>query len=153
MKPLTDKDGEVRELSAEDFREMKPVRDVMPELVGAMAEFRKKLGRPKIAEPKVHIGFRLAPDVVESIRASGPGYNARVERVLREAFVVRSDPVESVQPSDPGDSARVVPREGFIVRSERDGLVVKRKSEGVTTLTDTVAAKGKKHKPKPRRWA
>jgi uncharacterized protein (DUF4415 family) len=83
--PLTDEDGEVRELTLADIRRMKPVREVMPELIEAMADFRSKLGRPKIAAPKVHIGFRLAPDVVESVKASGPGYNARVEQALRKA--------------------------------------------------------------------
>ncbi|WP_428540386.1 BrnA antitoxin family protein [Rhodopila sp.] len=43
-------------------------------------------GRPRIASPKVHIGLRLAADVVNGIRASGKGYNARVEKVLREAL-------------------------------------------------------------------
>ena len=36
--------------------------------------------------PKVHTGFRLAADVVEGVRATGKGYNARVERVLRKAL-------------------------------------------------------------------
>jgi uncharacterized protein (DUF4415 family) len=83
--PLTDEDGEVRELTREDFRGMRPVREAMPELIEAMAEFRRKLGRPKAEAPKIHIGFRLASDVVASIKASGPGYNARVEQALREA--------------------------------------------------------------------
>jgi len=83
--PLTDEDGEVRELTREDFRGMRPVREAMPELIEAMAEFRRKLGRPKAEAPKVHIGFRLSADVVESLKASGPGYNARVEQALREA--------------------------------------------------------------------
>jgi uncharacterized protein (DUF4415 family) len=34
----------------------------------------------------VHTGFRLAADVVEGVRATGKGYNARVERVLRKAL-------------------------------------------------------------------
>ena len=38
-----------------------------------------------VDSPKVRIGFRLAPDVVRSIRATGRGYNARIERLLREA--------------------------------------------------------------------
>jgi uncharacterized protein (DUF4415 family) len=83
--PLTDEEGEVRELTREDFRGMRPVRMAMPELIEAMEAFRRKLGRPKAEAPKVHIGFRLAPDVVASIKASGRGYNARVERALREA--------------------------------------------------------------------
>ena len=83
--PLTDEEGEVRELTREDFRGMRPVREVMPEFIEAMQEFRRKLGRPKAEAPKVHIGFRLASDVVASIKASGRGYNARVEQALREA--------------------------------------------------------------------
>jgi len=44
------------------------------------------MGRPRVAAPKLHIGLRLAPDVVRAIRATGRGYNARVERVLRDAL-------------------------------------------------------------------
>ena len=84
-RPLTDEEGEVRELTLEDFRAMRPVREVMPELIEAMADFRRKVGRPKAVAPKVHVGFRLAADVVASIKASGPGYNARVEQALRAA--------------------------------------------------------------------
>jgi uncharacterized protein (DUF4415 family) len=46
----------------------------------------KRPGRPPAAAPKVHIGFRLAADVVEGIGATGRGCNARVEKVLREAL-------------------------------------------------------------------
>jgi len=84
MRPLTDEEGEVRELTAEDFRDMRPVREVMPELIEAAKAF-KKMGRPKAETTKVHIGFRLAADVVESIKASGAGYNHRVEEALRKA--------------------------------------------------------------------
>jgi uncharacterized protein (DUF4415 family) len=84
-RPLADKDGEIRELMAEDMRLFKPIADVDLGMVEAMAEFRRKLGRPKAEAPKIHIGFRLSSDVVASIRASGLGYNARVEQALREA--------------------------------------------------------------------
>jgi BrnA antitoxin of type II toxin-antitoxin system len=40
---------------------------------------------PKAEGPKVHIGFRLSADVVESLKASGPNYNRRVEEALRAA--------------------------------------------------------------------
>jgi uncharacterized protein (DUF4415 family) len=46
----------------------------------------KRRGRPPATTPKIHIGFRLAADVVAGVRATGPGYNARVEKVLREAI-------------------------------------------------------------------
>ncbi len=86
-KPLTDEEGEVRELTLADFRRMKPIREVDPGMLEAVAEWRKKGGRPKSEAPKVHIGFRLAADLVASIKATGKGYNARVEKALREAFM------------------------------------------------------------------
>jgi uncharacterized protein (DUF4415 family) len=89
FRPLTDEDGEVRELTEEDFRGMRPLAEVDPGMLEAVAEWRAKTarerGRPKAEEPKVHIGFRLAADVVAAVRASGPGYNARVEQALRAA--------------------------------------------------------------------
>ena len=108
--PLTAEDGEVRELTREDFRGMKPIAEVDPGMVEAMEDWRERQGaddapdlstpeyqaklattpvrrgRPKSDAPKVRVGFRLSADLVEQIRASGPGYNARVEKVLREGF-------------------------------------------------------------------
>ena len=105
--PLIDEEGEVRELTREDFRGMRPVREAMPELIEAMEEFRRKLGRPKAEAPKVHIGFRLASDVVASIKASGRGYNARVEQALRAAgFGEKIKPESSKTASKKRRSAR-----------------------------------------------
>ena len=95
-KPLTDEEGEVRELTLADFRRMQPVREVMPELIEAVDEYRRKVGRPKVKAPKVHIGFRLSGDLVERIRASGKGYNARVEKALRETFMTPELPTSPV---------------------------------------------------------
>ena len=55
-------------------------------MIEAAEHFRQR-GRPATGEmPKLHIGFRLAADVVNAIRATGKGYNARVEKVLRDAL-------------------------------------------------------------------
>ena len=88
--PLTDEAGEVRELTEEDVSLFRPIQEVDPGMLKAVAEWRRKLnkgGRPKIEAPKEHISFRLAADVVASIKATGRGYNARVEEALRAAFV------------------------------------------------------------------
>lgn len=66
----------------EDFDRARPFREVFPEEHAAW----KRRGRPPVATPKVHIGFRLSADVVAAIRATGRGYNARVEKVLRDAL-------------------------------------------------------------------
>ena len=76
-------DAENPEWTDSDFARAKPFRDVFP---NQYAEWKRGRGRPKVETPKVHTGFRLAADVVDGIRATGKGYNARVERVLREAL-------------------------------------------------------------------
>lgn len=86
MRPLTDEEGEVRELTEEDLAEMSSIVEVDPGMLEAIEELRRKLGRPRSVSPKVHIGFRLAADVVEGIKATGKGYNVRVEAALREAL-------------------------------------------------------------------
>lgn len=66
-----------------DFARARPFSEMFPEQA---AKLRAMGGRPKLARPKVHMGFRLAADVVDGIKATGKGYNARVEQVLREAL-------------------------------------------------------------------
>lgn len=84
--PLTDEDGEVRELTADDFKDMRPIAEVDPGLADAMKAMRNKGGRPKVENPRAHIAFRWDRDLVATIKATGKGYNARVEKVLREAL-------------------------------------------------------------------
>ncbi len=79
--PLDDQENP--ELTDEDFARGRPFKEVFPEQYAALM---RQGGRPRLASPKVQIGFRLSQDVVDRIRASGDGYNARVEEVLREAI-------------------------------------------------------------------
>lgn len=73
---------DVPEATDAEFATAKAFKEAFP----AQYKSWKKMGRPPIERPKVHIGFRLAADVVQSIRATGRGYNARVEKVLRDAL-------------------------------------------------------------------
>lgn len=41
-KPLTNKAGEVRELTKRDFKAMKPVKDVLPELANVISKLRSR---------------------------------------------------------------------------------------------------------------
>lgn len=80
------------EWTEEDLARAKPFREVFPEqyaawVAGGRAPIpAKRVGRPPVEAPKVQIGFRLAREIAERIRASGAGYNARVEKVLRDAL-------------------------------------------------------------------
>ena len=47
-----------------------------------------KRGRPKLANPKRQVTLRLDSDVLESLRNSGPGWQSRVNDILRKAVKV-----------------------------------------------------------------
>jgi uncharacterized protein (DUF4415 family) len=46
-------------------------------------------GRPALAagEHKAKVNIRLSPDVLAALRATGAGWQTRVDQVLRKAFV------------------------------------------------------------------
>lgn len=66
-----------------DFALARPFSEGFP---AQHAAWKNKAGRPRSDSPKVHINFRLAADLVDGIKAGGKGYNARVEKVLRDAL-------------------------------------------------------------------
>ena len=88
--PLIGEDGEVRPLRKSDKIKVSWLRDSFPELAEYSREREQTLarqrGRPKKVAPKKLQSFKLSPDVIDAIRGSGPGYNARVEAVLRAAL-------------------------------------------------------------------
>ncbi len=74
-----------------------------PEYQAKLAATQVRRGRPRSAAPKVRVGFRLSAELVECIRASGPGYNARVEKVLREGFGPKAEsPAKPRSPAKTG---------------------------------------------------
>ena len=83
-KPLTNAEGEVRELTAEDIRQFKPL-DHFPELA---AIIRKRGQRgPQKAPTKQQVTLRLDKDVVDRFRATGSGWQSRINDALRKARV------------------------------------------------------------------
>jgi uncharacterized protein (DUF4415 family) len=84
-KPLTDKGGEVRELAAADFAAMRPTAEVLPEL----AKLWRKQGQrgPQKTPTKQQVTLRLDRDVIERFRATGEGWQTRINDALRKARV------------------------------------------------------------------
>lgn len=80
-KPLIDADGEVRELTTEDLAKFRPAAEALP------PSLIKKLGvrgRPKATVTKARITIRLSREVVETFRATGEGWQTRMDEALRE---------------------------------------------------------------------
>lgn len=83
LPPLTDEDGEVRELTAEDFAAARPMREMFPEIVEAFVRMRGERGRQK-APVKERVGLRLDKTVLDHFRAAGPGWQTRINAVLAD---------------------------------------------------------------------
>ena len=80
-------DDDTPEITEEQFRKARPVKDVFPELIAAAKRMR---GRPKSANPKQHVSLRLDAKVVAGFKAQGPGWQGRINDVLVRALA-RSD--------------------------------------------------------------
>lgn len=70
----------------EDFSRLRPAREILPEIVGAKlaANLLRPRGRPKASAIKRHVNIRLDPDIVESFKATGPGWQTRMNDALRD---------------------------------------------------------------------
>lgn len=80
LKPLSDAKGEVREITAKDLKQFRPARQTLP------GSLRRKVGvrgRQK-APTKERITIRLSQEVVQSFRATGEGWQTRVDAALQD---------------------------------------------------------------------
>jgi uncharacterized protein (DUF4415 family) len=50
----------------------------------AQGTLSRPRGRPKKIDPKVHTRIRLSPQVLRHFRATGPGWQTRIDEVLRK---------------------------------------------------------------------
>ena len=81
-KPLIGKDGEVRELTLEDFKHFRPAAEVLPRSLQEKLGMRRR--GPQKAPTKERTTVRLSRDVLDRFRASGPGWQTRLDAALRE---------------------------------------------------------------------
>ncbi len=87
-KTLTNSDGEVRELTAQDAAEAVQL-SALPSAEQKMLLGLRKRG-PQKAPKKVPISIRLSPDVADSLRATGDGWQIRADEALR-AWLLKKD--------------------------------------------------------------
>ena len=70
------------EWTEEDFKNARPFAEVFPDLAESI---RRSRGRPKVAAPRQQISLRLDPDVIEKFKATGKGWQSRINDVLKAA--------------------------------------------------------------------
>jgi uncharacterized protein (DUF4415 family) len=74
--------GEVRELTAADMRGFKPASEVLPLALQKTLGVRPR--GPQKMPTKVSTTIRLSSDVVQAFRATGDGWQTRVDAALKD---------------------------------------------------------------------
>ncbi|WP_245455240.1 BrnA antitoxin family protein [Mesorhizobium sp. M9A.F.Ca.ET.002.03.1.2] len=75
---------ESRQTTAEQIAKGKPFAEAFPDLAESIKRGR---GQPPVAVPLQQIPIRLEPAVIEKFKATGKGWQARVNDVLKKAKV------------------------------------------------------------------
>jgi len=79
--PIIDKNGEVRELTASDFALFKPAHEVLPSKLHATLGIKPR-GK-QLTPTKVSTTIRFDADVIEALKATGKGWQTRVNDMVR----------------------------------------------------------------------
>lgn len=84
--PLIDDAGEVRELTADDLRLMKPAAEVLdPKLYAGLLEMNAQARRGRQKSPTKQVTtIRLSPDVMAAFKATGQGWQGRIDNALKD---------------------------------------------------------------------
>ena len=85
--PLIDDDGEVRELTAADLRHFKPAAKVLdPELYAGLLKMNRRAGvrGAQRAPTKIATTIRLSPEVMDAFKATGAGWQTRIDAALKD---------------------------------------------------------------------
>lgn len=85
MKSLTNKEGEVRELTRKDIGSMKSADEALPiELLNSLP--KRKVGqRGKQKRPKkITVTLRYSQEVVEYFKSTGDGWQTRMDEALKD---------------------------------------------------------------------
>lgn len=64
-----------------EMAQAKPFAELFPELA---AQIRRSRGRPTVTDPKQQVTLRLDAEVLSRLRASGKGWQSRVNDALRK---------------------------------------------------------------------
>ena len=80
-------DAEIPELTAEDFRRMRPAREVLTEQFGAevAARLLRPRVRPRNPARKSQVTLRLDAEVLEHFKSGGAGWQTRINAALKRA--------------------------------------------------------------------
>jgi len=87
MQAVAAADRDAPEATDEQLAQARPFVDAFPDLAARMKDGieRRPVGRPRSARAKASVSLRLDADVLEKFRSTGPGWQTRINEVLRKA--------------------------------------------------------------------
>lgn len=74
------------EWTEEDFARARPASELPPGMLAAFPRTKARGGRPP-GSNKLSVSLRLDADVLEKFRATGPGWQTRINEALKRARV------------------------------------------------------------------
>jgi uncharacterized protein (DUF4415 family) len=82
---VSQSDEDNPEWTREDFAKARPARQVFAEVFGPAAaeSIARRRGRPPKIDKKINQTLRLDADVLDAYRRQGPGWQTRINQVLR----------------------------------------------------------------------
>lgn len=83
IQSLIASDPDAPEATEAQLAVARPFGEAFPVL---MESIRRSRGRPAVESPKRQISIRLSPEVVEAYKATGKGWQVRMEDALRKAI-------------------------------------------------------------------
>ena len=89
LTPLTDQDGEVRELTASDLKRFRPAQEALPSALQKTLGIRAR--GPQKTPTKVSTTIRLDEAALDRWRASGKGWQTRAAQLLTKYAPRRSE--------------------------------------------------------------
>lgn len=81
-KPLTDDEGEVRELMSADLKDFRNAEEILSPALMQKLSVQGRAGQEALTKERITI--RLSRDVVEKFRATGEGWQTRLDAALRD---------------------------------------------------------------------
>jgi uncharacterized protein (DUF4415 family) len=82
MSPKQMSEDDNPEWTDEDFARARPAHEVIP--AEALKAFPRTRGA-QVAPKKVPVSIRLSPEVVARFKAQGPGWQTRIDEILKKA--------------------------------------------------------------------
>ncbi len=83
--PFSNETGEVRELTEDDIKSMRPAHEVLPdELLKVLP--KRKIGQrgPQKHPVKIAVTLRYSAEVIDYFKSFGSGWQSRMDKALKE---------------------------------------------------------------------